>query len=100
MKIFVGNLASDVTADELRQQFSAFGAVESADIITDRQSGRSKGFGFIEMKSKDEAEAAIAGLKGKILKERTLDISEVNPRPNNRSGGSYNKKGGGRNRRR
>ena len=93
MNIYVGNLSYDVTEDELRQEFAAFGEVESVNIITDKHSGRSKGFGFVEMKSKSEAEAAIAGLKGKSLKDRELDVNEARPRTDNRSGGSY---GGGR----
>ena len=92
MNIYVGNLSYDVTEDELRQEFAAFGEVESVNIITDKHSGRSKGFGFVEMKSKSEAEAAIAGLKGKSLKDRELDVNEARPRTDNRSGGF----GGGR----
>ena len=93
MNIHVGNLSYDTTEDELRQEFAAFGNVESVNIITDKHSGQSKGFGFVEMKSKSEAEAAIAGLKGKSLKDRVLDVNEARPRPDNRGGGSY---GGGR----
>ena len=95
MNIYVGNLSYDVTEDELRQEFAVFGEVESVNIITDKHSGRSKGFGFVEMKSMSEAEAAIAGLKGKSLKDRELDVNEARPRPDNRGGGSY----GGRRRR-
>lgn len=96
MNIYVGNLSHEVTEDELRQEFAAFGEIQSVSIITDKHSGRSKGFAFVEMKSATEAEAAIAGLKGKILKERELDINEARPRPDNRSGGSYGgRKGGG-----
>jgi cold-inducible RNA-binding protein len=93
MNIYVGNLSYDVTEDELRQEFAAFGEVESVSIITDKHSGRSKGFGFVEMKTKSEAEAAIAGLKGKSLNDRELDVNEARPRTDNRSSGSY---GGGR----
>ena len=89
MNIYVGNLSRDVTEDELRQEFTAFGEVTSVSIIKDRYSGQSRGFGFVEMASKSEAEAAIAGLKGKTLKERTLDVSEARPRTDNRGGGSY-----------
>ena len=63
MKIYVGNLSYDVTEEELRQEFLAFGGVESVNIITDKYSGRPKGFGFVEMASKSEAEAAITNLK-------------------------------------
>jgi RNA recognition motif-containing protein len=96
MNIYVGNLSRDVTEDELRQEFTAFGEVTSASIIKDRYSGQSRGFGFVEMPSKSEAEAAITGLKGKTLKERTLDVSEARPRTDSRGGSSYGgRKGGG-----
>jgi RNA recognition motif-containing protein len=96
MNIYVGNLSRDVTEDELRQEFAAFGEVTSASIIKDRYSGQSRGFGFVEMATKSEAEAAIAGLKGKTLKERTLDVSEARPRPDSRGGGgSYGGRRGG-----
>jgi RNA recognition motif-containing protein len=96
MNIYVGNLATDVTEDELREEFKAFGGVTSVNIIKDRYSGQSRGFGFVEMPSKAEAEAAIAGLKGKTLKERTLDVNEARPRSENRGRGF----GGGRGRQR
>jgi len=95
MNIFVGNISYDVTENELRKEFEAFGNVESVNIITDRHSGRPKGFGFIEMKSNSEAEAAIAGLKGKSLKERELDVSEARPRVDKKSSGSYGGRRGG-----
>jgi RNA recognition motif-containing protein len=87
MNIYVGNLSSDVTEEELREEFEAFGVVESINIIKDKYSGRSRGFGFVEMSSKSEAEAAIAGLKGKTLKDRTLDVNEARPRSDSRGGG-------------
>ncbi|MFC2002938.1 RNA recognition motif domain-containing protein [Chloroflexota bacterium] len=93
MNIYVGNLSREVTEDELRQEFTAFGQVTSASIIKDRYSGQSRGFGFVEMSSESEAQAAITGLKGKTLKERTLDVNEARPRSDSRGGGSY---GGGR----
>jgi RNA recognition motif-containing protein len=93
MKIYVGNLSYDVTEEELRQEFEAFGEITSVNIITDRDTGRPKGFGFVEMSTKSEAEAAIAGLHGKTLKERTIIANEARPRIDNRGGGSY----GGRN---
>ncbi len=89
MKIYVGNLSYEITEQDLRQEFVAFGEVTSVDIITDRDSGRPKGFGFVEMATKSEAEAAIAGLNGKILKERTVVVNEARPRTDNRGGGSY-----------
>ena len=89
MKIYVGNLSYEVTEEELKQEFMSFGEVTSANIITDRDSGRTKGFGFVEMASKSEAEAAITGLNGKTLKERTIVVNEARPRTDSRSGGSY-----------
>jgi RNA recognition motif-containing protein len=89
MKIYVGNLSYEVTEEDLRQEFGAFGEVASANIITDKFSGRPKGFGFVEMASKSEAEAAITGLNGKTLKDRTIVVSESRPREDSRDGGSY-----------
>lgn len=85
MRIYVGNLSYNVTEDELRQEFASFGAVESVTILIDRLTGRPKGFGFVEMASKAEADAAIAALNGKVLKERALTVNEARPRPENRS---------------
>ncbi len=101
MKIYVGNLPYEVTEEDLRQEFKAFGGVDSVSVITDKYSGRPKGFGFVEMATKSEAEAAIAGLNGKTLKERTIVVNEARPRTDNRSGGSYGDRrsggyGGGR----
>ena len=87
MKIYVGNLSSEVTEEELRQEFEAFGEVASVDIITDKYSGRPRGFGFVEMASVSEGQAAITGLNGKTLKERTLTVNAARPRSDNRGGG-------------
>ena len=87
MNIYVGNLSHDVTEDELRQEFEAFGQVTSANIITDRFSGQSRGFGFVEMGNNEEAEAAIAALNGKDLKGRTLSVNVARPRPDKPRGG-------------
>ena len=96
MKIYVGSLSYEVTEEDLRQEFRAFGEVTSVSIITDKISGRPKGFGFVEMASKSEAEAAITGLNGKTIKERTIVVNEARPRTDSRSGGSYgNTRGGG-----
>ena len=95
MKIYVGNLSYETTEEDLRQEFGAFGEVTSASIITDRDSGRPKGFGFIEMATKSEAEAAITGLNGKMLKDRTVVVNEARPRVDNRGGGSYGNRGSG-----
>jgi len=95
MRIYVGNLSYEVTEEDLRQEFGAFGEVTSANIITDRDSGRPKGFGFVEMASKSEAEAAITGLNGKTLKDRTVVVNEARPRTDNRSGGYRDGRSGG-----
>ena len=80
MNIYVGNLSREVTEDELRQSFEAFGQVTSANIIKDRYSDESRGFAFVEMSTKSEAQAAINGLNGTTLGERTLSVSEARPR--------------------
>jgi len=99
MRIYVGNLSYDTTEDELRKEFSAFGEVVSASVVTDRYSGRSKGFAFVEMTNKAEADAAIAGLNGKAVKERTLVVNEARPRTEGGGGGGrsggYGGGGGG-----
>ncbi len=98
MRIYAGNLSYDMTEEELRQEFLAYGEVTSVSILTDRFSGQPKGFGFVEMASKSEAEAAITGLNGKTLKERTIVVNEARPRTDNRGGGSYgDRRGGGYN---
>jgi cold-inducible RNA-binding protein len=89
MKIYVGNLSYEVTEQDLRQEFEAFGEVDSVSVITDRYSGRPKGFAFVEMSSVSEGQAAITGLNGKTLKERTLTVDTARPRTDDRSGGSY-----------
>ena len=92
MNIYVGNLSREVTEDELRQAFEAFGQVTSVNIIKDRYSGESRGFGFVEMATKSEAQAAINGLNGTSLGERTLSVSEARPRA---EGGGRRPYGGG-----
>jgi RNA recognition motif-containing protein len=96
MNIYVGNLSSDVTGDDLRQAFGAFGQVESANVITDKFSGESKGFGFVEMPSKEEATAAIAGMNGKDIKGRAVSVNEARPRVERPRGGGGGGYGGGR----
>jgi len=80
VNIYVGNLSREVAEDELRQKFEAFGQVTSVNIIKDRYSGESRGFGFVEMATKSEAQAAINELNGTSLGERTLSVSEARPR--------------------
>ena len=87
MKIYVGNLSYEVTEDDLRQAFAAFGPVESVAIIKDRSTGQSKGFGFVEMPSKEEGQAAITGMNGKEIKGRTLNVNEALPRTEKPGGG-------------
>jgi len=95
VNIYVGNLSRQVTEDQLRQSFEAFGQVTSVNIIKDRYSGESRGFGFVEMTTKSEAQAAINGLNGTSLDERTLSVSEARPRAEGgRGGGSYGRGGG------
>ena len=100
MKIYVGNLSYEVTEDDLRQAFAAFGPVESVAIIKDRSTGQSKGFGFVEMPSKEEGQAAITGMNGKEIKGRTLNVNEALPRTEKPGGGGgrggYGGGGGGR----
>jgi len=92
MNIYVGNIAYTTTEDELRDMFGAYGEVSSARIITDRDSGRSKGFGFVEMSDSTSAQTAIDELNGKDMGGRTLTVNEARPREERpRSGG-----GGGR----
>ena len=97
MNIYVGNLAKDVSDDDLRQAFEDFGRVSSATVIKDKFSGESRGFGFVEMPYKDEAQSAIEGLNGKELKGQDLHVNEARPRPENRGGrGGYDGGRGGR----
>ena len=87
MNIYVGNLSHEVTEEDLRQTFEGFGQVESVNIIKDRFSGESRGFGFVEMPAKGEAESAINDLNGKDLKGRDLNVSEARPRAQDSRGG-------------
>jgi len=87
MNIYVGNLSFEVKEDDLRQAFEAHGKVESATIIMDKFSGESRGFGFVEMASKDEATAAIAEMNGKDLKGRALNVNEARPKTEGGGGG-------------
>jgi RNA recognition motif-containing protein len=80
MKIYAGNLSYSVSDEDLRAAFAQFGTVDSADVIMDRESGRSKGFGFVEMSELTEAKAAIDGLNGKDLDGRNLNVNEARPK--------------------
>ena len=96
MKIYVGNLPSEVTEEELRQEFGAFGEVTSVHIMTDKYSGRPKGFGFVEMATVSAGQAAIAGLNGKALKDQMLNVNAARPPSESRGNRPYGDKKGGR----
>jgi RNA recognition motif-containing protein len=93
VNIYIGNLERNVTETELRELFEPFGQVTSVNILKDRHSGQPKGFAFVDMPNKDEGQAAIEGLKGKMLRERTMDIAESQPRP--KGGKSFGNRRGG-----
>jgi cold-inducible RNA-binding protein len=95
--IFVGNLDFNTSEDELRQLFEAYGQVDRVAIMTDRDTGRSRGFGFVEMASAEDGEKAIAGLNGSQVGGRTLNVNEARPKPERTGGGGG---GGGRGRER
>ena len=99
-KLYVGNIPHSLSDNEMRDLFSQFGEVKSAQVIIDRETNRSKGFGFVEMSSKAEAEAAIKGLNGSEVGGRTLTVNEARPQPERRpysgGGGDRDHRGGGR----
>ena len=98
MKIYVGNLPYEVTEAELREEFGTFGEVASVNIITDKYTGRPRGFGFVEMTTVSEGQAAIAGLNGKALKDQALNVNAARPPSQSRGGGFYgNRRLGGPN---
>jgi|SRR5690348_12881513 len=92
-KLYVGNLSYNTTSSDLEQLFAAHGSVQSAEVISDRDTGRSKGFGFVQMGTDEEAQAAIAGLNGQQHDGRTLTVNEAKPREDRPRGGGG---GGGR----
>ena len=94
-KLYVGNLSYDTSDSDLQRLFGEFGTVESAQVISDRDTGRSKGFGFVEMGSDQEAQAAISALNGKEVGGRALTVNEARPREE-RGGGGRGGYGGGR----
>ena len=94
-KLYVGNLSYDTSDTDLQRLFEEFGTVESAQVISDRDTGRSKGFGFVEMGSDQEAQAAISALNGKEVGGRALTVNEARPREE-RGGGGRGGYGGGR----
>lgn len=92
MNIYVGNLSFEASEDDVREAFAAFGAVTSVNIIKDKYSGQSRGFGFVEMANAEEAKTAIQALNGKDLKGRNLTVNEARPREE-RGGGGFRNKG-------
>ncbi len=96
MNIYVGNISWDVTESDLKEAFQAYGEVASASIIKDKFSGKSRGFGFVEMPNKEEGDKAVAGLNGKEMKGRNLTVNEAKPRTDRPRTGGFG--GGGRDR--
>lgn len=87
MKLYVGNLAFETSSDNLKQLFTEAGTVESSTVVEDRDTGRSRGFGFVEMSSKEEGAAAIAKFNGQEVNGRALNVNEAKPRENRNGGG-------------
>jgi RNA recognition motif-containing protein len=96
MKLYVGNLAFQTTSEELQEMFAQAGTVESAAVVEDRDTGRSRGFGFVEMSTKEEAAAAIEQFNGKEVGGRALKVNEAKPRENRGGGGNRGFGGGNR----
>lgn len=96
MRLYVGNLSFSTTEDSLRAAFEAHGAVTSASIVMDRETGRSRGFGFVEMANDAEAKAAIAALHGSNMDGRNLTVNEARPREQSGGGRGFGGGGGGR----
>jgi RNA recognition motif-containing protein len=95
MKLYVGNLSFQTSSEDLQNLFSQAGSVESASVVEDRETGRSRGFGFVEMASKEEGEAAISQFNGKEFNGRNLTVNEAKPRENRGGGGGRGGFGGG-----
>jgi len=96
VNIYVGNLSRDVSDSDIQKAFEAFGKVASVNIIKDKFSGESRGFGFVDMPSKDEAQAAITGMSGKEFMGRALNVNEARPRTDRSDRGGGGRGGGGR----
>ncbi|NLE09131.1 MAG: RNA-binding protein [Dehalococcoidales bacterium] len=99
LKIYVGNLPYTTTEEDIRQEFEYFGTVDTVSVVTDRETGRPRGFAFVEMSSASDGKDAIAGLNGKMMGERAIVVNEAKPRTDNRTGGGGggygNRSGGG-----
>jgi cold-inducible RNA-binding protein len=93
-KLYVGNLTYEVSDADLQQLFSTFGSVRSAQVVMDRETGRSKGFGFVEFGNDNEADAAVTGLNGKDFNGRTMTVNEARPKEDRGGGGRPGGKGG------
>ena len=91
--IFVGNLAFDTREDEVRQLFAAYGQVDRVNLVTDRESGQPRGFGFVEMASDEDGEKAIAALNGILVAGRTLNVNEARPKAERGAGGRSRDRG-------
>jgi len=97
MKLYVGNLEFQTSSDDLQQLFAQAGTVESAAVVEDRETGRSRGFGFVEMSTKEEGNAAIQKFNGQDMGGRALNVNEAKPREDRGGGGNRGGFGGGRN---
>jgi cold-inducible RNA-binding protein len=97
MKLYVGNLSFNTSGEDLQELFAQAGTVESATVVEDRETGRSRGFGFVEMSSKEEGQAAIQQFNGKEVGGRALNVNEAKPREERGGGGNRGGFGGGRN---
>ena len=97
-KLYVGNLSFDTSSQDLETMFAEAGTVQSASVVEDRETGRSRGFGFVEMSTNEEAQAAISSFDGKDLGGRNIKVNEAKPRENRGGGGFGGGNGGGRGR--
>jgi len=96
--IFVGNLSFDATEGAVRTMFEEFGTVDRVNLVTDRDTGRARGFGFVEMRNDGEGNSAIAAINGRNMDGRALNVNEAKPKENRGGGGAYRGNGGGRQR--
>jgi cold-inducible RNA-binding protein len=94
-KLYVGNLSFDTSSQDLETMFAEAGTVQSASVVEDRDTGRSRGFGFVEMSTKEEAQTAISSFDGKDVDGRNIKVNEAKPRENRSGGGGYGNGGGG-----